>query len=195
MLARTPEPVEAGEIRASIVTSYSLYLTSLPPCEPSTCPPDGIGPAYLPISTPFNVFFANGLEGNAEWNFTIAMGYLPGLRVGYKQLLLQDSLKLALDFGGSLYFSNAGADLGLLMSFPSGDMEPYLAARGFFNYYWFNSPSSLTWAATVGNRFSLGHSDLFVELTLATGAFDGIGSLGNVNPVGWSIVPAIGFRF
>lgn len=148
---------------------------------------------YEPLTAPIYVDIALGTGNGGELAWTIQFSLVPGLRVGYKQLLLDGPVLLAADVGGSFYLGLAAFDLGLLGSVPLDGWEPYFGARGFL------TPIGITGAITEGTRLG-GDFSVYLELTLATQGFvsQGRGSPAwrqSVPTVGWLLIPAIGIRF
>lgn len=198
-LTRTPQPLEAGRTRASIGLAYGFNLSGPPACEtpPNRCPFEGVFVPYVPLQAPFTVDIATGLDGQTDLTFSIMLSASPGLRVGGKTLVLGGPVLVAVDYGASIFFiSNLGADLGLIVSVPLEGGEPYLAARGLGSYY-YGDGFYLNLAGTFGTRLSLGGSDLFLELTLATTRDTSLGQSSTPRPqrTGFILVPAIAFRF
>ena len=108
--------------------------------------------------------------------------------MGGKTLLVGDMLPIAIDYGVSI--PDIGLDAGLLFSYPQPGVEPYGALRGFVTSL--TSSPGLSGALTVGADIPTGKGNLFVEVTAHTTTpyYDS-----SQPPIGFSIVPALGYRF
>ena len=202
ILGRTPTPVPVGKTETSIAFGYPVGLTQITVCDGPTyrddCFSEYIGPDYWPLPMPLSLTFARGTAKNQEFNITAQVvpypsSPFPGVRFGSKELLMDGPVLLAGDYGASLYLSNLGADVGILGSLPLGGAE-YGALRGFGNLNWTGFPS-LAASLTLGSAVSVSAGQrVLLELTLLANSYNGVGPRG-VQPVGFSLVPAIGFSF
>jgi len=197
IVGRTPQPAAPEAWEFSFNAGYPLL--SPYPNDPFN------GPVQTPIAQPFNLFLARGVGGNTELNGTISLSLSPSLRLGGKTLLVGEPVAVAVDYGASWfplgnggYLSDFVFDTGLLFSYPQPGVEPYGALRGFGG----TSPRSatdslrLTGAVTVGADIPAGSGSFFAELTAATTAFYGAEYYNApLPPFGFSIVPALGYRF
>lgn len=101
---------------------------------------------------------------------------------------------VAVDYG--VFLPDIGLDAGLLFSYPQPGVEPYAALRGFVNNLVYLSDSSVAGALTVGADIPAGSGNFFVELTAHTTTFEGAEFYNApLPPIGFSIVPALGYRF
>jgi len=214
IVGRTPEPAAPGTFDVTVGAGYPYSLTT-PLCRQ----PDfdgycyesfGVQAAYYPLGSPLSVMVSQGLAGQSEVNYTLSVGQpfgLPLLRVGGKTLFYDEPAKLAADYGLFAGFTNAGLDAGLLASTPLGGAELYGALRAFGNYYYgeVNKFFSVTGALTLGVEADVSFAKgVFAELTFATSNYNGVrvevGEGVNlqpveVQPIGFSLLPAIGVRF
>jgi hypothetical protein len=132
-------------------------------------------------------------------NITGSFGPLPGFRIGGKTLLLGAPLRLAADYGASYYLYNGVVDVGLLASVTAEGVV-YAGLRGFGNLPLDGRSSpTLAGALTVGGAISLGTlpeaGRLLLELSLLAHGYNGVVPSSEVQPVGFSFVPALGFTF
>ena len=220
MVTRTPEPAAPGTFDVTVSAGYPQSLTT-PLCDQpdlgARCNASfGTLPGYFPLGSPLAVMVAQGLEGQTELNYTLSAGQffgLPVLRVGGKTLFYDEAVKLAADYGIFAGFTNGGLDVGLLASMPLEGAELYGALRGFGNLTYSSASygqaeesfSGFTGALTVGIETEVSVAQgFFAELTVATSNYNGVytevGDPANPRPVevqqiGFSILPAIGFRF
>ncbi|CAA9297551.1 MAG: hypothetical protein AVDCRST_MAG93-4368 [uncultured Chloroflexia bacterium] len=177
IVGRTPQPAAPGEWKFSLNAGYPSNI--------------GYPPNQVPVAQPVNLFLSRGVGGNTEVNGTLTLPYggTP-LRLGGKTLLVDDMVPVAVDYGVSL--PAIVFDAGLLFSYPQPGVEPYGALRGFVT-----SPTSLPglWGAlTVGADIPVVRGNFFVEVTAHTMTptpfYDS-----PQPPIGFSIVPALGYRF
>ena len=194
ILTRTPTPTAPGVTDTSLGFGYPFGLTALPSCD--LC--EYVGPAYWPLPLPLTLQVAYGRTETLETN--VGLMLLPsasgiGVRYGAKERFQQEPIAFAFDYGGSLYLTNVAADLGVLGSVPFGNAELYGALRGFGSLSWAGQPTAAA-ALTVGGAVPVSEgSRVLLELTLLANSYNGAGEQEGVQPVGFSLVPAIGFRF
>ena len=178
ILGRTPQPAAPGEWESSLNAGYPILK------DPFS------EPIQLPIAQPANLFLSRGVGGNTEVNSTLSLSYGPSLRLGGKTLLVGGTLPVAVDYGVSLPL-DIGFDAGLLFSYPQPGVEPYGALRGFATSV--TTLPGLSGALTVGADIPAGTGNFFVEVTAhTTTATD---PYAPQPPLGFSIVPALGYRF
>lgn len=203
ILGRTPTPAPVGQTDISATLGYPFELTVFTACDGPNfrdgCFTEYVGPDYWPLLLPLNLTFARGLTETQEFNVVAQLllspsAPFPGVRFGGKDLLLEGPVLLAADYGASLYLSNLGADIGLLGSVPLAGVELYGALRGFGNLYFTGSPNVAA-SFTLGGAISVAEQQVLLELTLLVNGYNGIGPQEGVQPVGFSLVPAIGFAF
>lgn len=204
MLGRTPIPVAVGETETGVAFGLPVDLTQITVCEGSTqrddCFSEYIGPDYWPLPTPLSLTFARGTTEDQKFNITAQLlpypsALLPGVRFGGKDLLIKGSVLLAGDYGASLYLSNLGLDAGLLGSVPFAGGELYSALRGFGSLNWSGFPNVAA-SLTLGGAVSVSDENrILLELTLLANSYNGVGPQEGVQPVGFSLIPAIGFAF
>ncbi len=204
ILGRTPTPVAVGETETSVAFGLPVDLTQITVCEGSTqqddCFSEYIGPDYWPLPTPLSLTFARGTTEDQEFNITAQLvpypsALLPGVRLGGKDLLIKGPVLLAGDYGASLYLSNLGLDAGLLGSVPFAGGELYSALRGFGSLNWSGFPNVAA-SLTLGGAVSVSdENQILLELTLLANSYNGVGPQEGVQPVGFSLIPAIGFAF
>lgn len=197
IVGRTPQPAAPEKWEFSLNAGYPLL--SLYPNDPFN------GPVQAPIAQPVNLFLARGVGGNTELSGTLSLSLSPSLRLGGKTLLVGESVPLAVDYGASWfplgnggYLSDVVFDAGLLVSYPQPGVEPYGALRGFLGASPIRATDSprLTGAVTVGVDMPAGRGSFFAELTAATTAFYAAEYYNApLPPIGFSIVPALGYRF
>lgn len=204
ILGRTPTPAPVGQKDISAIFGYPLELTQITVCDGPTyrddCFSEYIGPDYWPLPMPLSLTFARGTAENQEFNITAQVvpypsSPFPGVRFGSKELLIDGPVLLAGDYGASLYLSNLGADVGILGSVPLEGAELYGGLRGFGNLNWTGFPSFAA-SLTLGSAVSVSAGQrVLLELTLLANSYNGVGPQEGVQPVGFSLVPAIGFSF
>jgi hypothetical protein len=119
--------------------------------------------------------------GNTEVNGTLFLSLGYGLRLGGKTLLVDGMVPVAVDYGVSI--PSIGLDAGLLLSYPQPGVEPYGALRGY--------GSSVAGALTVGADIPAGSGNFFFEVTAHTTTPE----YAPLPPLGFTIVPALGYRF
>ncbi len=197
IVGRTPQPAAPEEWEFSLNLGYPL----LSPYENDPFN----GPVQAPTAQPLNLFLARGVGGNTELNGTLSLSLGPSLRLGGKTLLVGEPVPVAVDYGASWfplgndgYLSDFVFDAGLLFSYSQPGVEPYGALRGFVS----TSPRSatdslrLTGAVTIGADIPAGSGNFFVEVTAHTTMFEGAEYYNApLPPIGFSIVPALGYRF
>ena len=198
MLGRTPTPAPVGKTEIFVAVGVPVTLTPVT-CAgvrygSSGCLANGpIGPDYWPKAAPVHLMSAWGVAENTEANTTFSLSLTPGFRYGGKTLI-NEAPKLAFDYGASLYVSNIGLDAGLLASVPYAGGEIYGALRGFGTLVWSYDPS-LAASVTLGTITVVEGQRAFLELTLATGSYNGAGPTSGVSPTGFTLTPALGFYF
>jgi hypothetical protein len=176
IVGRTPQPAAPEEWEFSINAGYPSNFDQ-------------------PIAQPANLFLSRGVGGNTEVNGTLFLSQAYGLRLGGKTLLVDGMVPIAVDYGVFLPF-NIGVDAGLLFSYPQPGVEPYGALRGFVTNVSNPSYFSVAGALTIGADIPTGSGSFFVEVTAHTTTFDGAEYYNAPRPpVGFSIVPALGYRF
>lgn len=189
ILGRTPQPAPPGQFTLSLNVGYPFI-----PSYPNDL---WNGPAQVPLAQPFNLFLAGGVDDDTELSGTLSFSLSPTLRLGGKTLLVGGAVPLAVDYGVSFFpltITNVGVDAGLLFSYPQPGVEPYAALRGFIDSLTYER--RLAGALTVGADVQVSRGTFFVELTAATTAFDNAESYNlPLPPFGFSIVPALGYRF
>ncbi len=188
IVGRTPQPAAPEEWAFSINAGYSL-LNSYEN-DPHN------GPTQTPIGQPVNLLLARGVGGNTEVNGTLSLSLGPSLRLGGKTLLVGGMVPVAVDYGVSIPV--IGFDAGLLFSYPQPGVEPYGALRGFVTNVSDPSRLSVAGALTVGTDIPTGSGSFFAEVTAHTTTFYGAEGFDPpllLPPVGFSIVPALGYRF
>ena len=192
ILTRTPTPTAPDVTDTSLGFGYPFGLTALPFCD--FC--EYVGPAYWPLPLPLTFQVAYGRTETLETN--VGLMLLPSasgvcVRYGAKERLQQEPVAFAFDYGGSLYLTNVAVDLGVLGSVPFEGAELYGALRGFGSLSWAGQPTA---ALTVGGAVPVSEeSRVLLELTLLANSYNGVGEQEGVQPVGFSLVPAIGFEF
>ncbi len=176
IVGRTPQPAAPGEWEFSLNAGYSFLNSYL-----------DLPPARVPLAQPVNLFLTRGVGNNTEVNGTLSLSLGPNLRLGGKTLVVDGIVPVAVDYGVSL--PSLGLDAGLLFSYPQPGVEPYGALRGFVTGPVY-SPG-LSGALTIGTDIPTGSGNFFVEVTAHTTTPE----YSPLSPVGFSIVPAIGYRF
>lgn len=201
IVGRTPQPAAVGESEFSINAGYNVFNSY------SRTNDIYIEVAQFPTAHPLNLFLARGVGGNTEVNGTLSFSLNPSLRLGGKTLLIGEAVPVAVDYGISLLpleladgvtLSSIGLDAGLLFSYPQPGVEPYGALRGFMGSasYATTYQPRLSGALTAGADLPLGSGSFFAELTVSTTTFSGGESFDPPPPpIGFSIVPAVGYRF
>lgn len=185
IVGRTPQPAAPGVWEFSLNAGYPLLNPY--PNDPLN------GPTQAPTAQPVNLFLTRGVGSNTELNGTLSLSISPSLRLGGKTLLVGGMVPIAVDYGVFLPF-NIGVDAGLLFSYPQPGVEPYGALRGFVTGV--TSSPGLSGALTVGADIPAGSGTFFVELTAATTTFEGAEYYNApLPPIGFSIVPALGYCF
>jgi hypothetical protein len=174
IVGRTPQPAAPEEWAFSLNAGYPFNVNY---------PPD-----RTPIAQPVNLFLSRGMGSNTEVNGTLSLSPSPGLRLGGKTLLVDGMVPVAVDYGVSLPFS-IGLDAGLLLSYPQPGVEPYGAVCGFVTGA--TSSPGLSGALTIGADIPAGGGNFFVEVTAHTTRPE----YAPLPPVGFTIVPALGYRF
>ena len=179
IVGRTPQPAAPEEWEFSINAGYPSNFD-----HPET---------RIPIAQPANLFLSRGVGGNTEVNGTLSpLSLWSGtiLRLGGKTLLVDDMVPVAVDYGVSL--PAIGFDAGLLFSYPQPGVEPYGALRGFVTSLTYLP--GLSGALTVGADIPVVRGNFFVEVTAHTTTptpfYDS-----SQPSIGFSIVPALGYRF
>ena len=199
ILGRTPTPAPVGKTEVFVAAGVPITLTPITICDrdPYTtpgCPFEGfISTDYWPRAAPVHIMSAWGVAEDTEVNTTFSLSLTPGFRYGGKTRI-NESPKLAFDYGASLYLSNISLDAGLLASVPYEGGEIYGALRGFGTLVWSYDPS-LAASVTLGTIALVEGRRAFFELTLATGSYNGAGPTAGVAPVGFTLTPALGFYF
>ncbi len=95
-----------------------------------------------------------------------------------------------------VFIPDIGFDAGLLFSYPQPGVEPYGALRGFVTNVSNPSYFSVAGALTIGADIPAGSGNFFIELTAHTTMFEGAEYYNApLPPIGFSIVPALGYRF
>lgn len=191
ILGRTPQPAAPDEWAFSLNAGYPLL--SPYPNDPFN------GPAQTPSAQPLNLFLARGIGGATELSGTLSISISPSLRLGGKTLLAGGAVPLAADYGVSWTpLVVIGLDAGLLVSYPQPGVEPYGALRGFFSSgSSVSSRPNLAGSLTLGADVPAGSGSFFFELTAATTTFETYSNptAPPLPPFGFSIVPALGYRF
>lgn len=199
ILGRTPTPAPVGETKISASLGLPVNLTQITVCKGSTqrddCFSEYIGPDYWQLPTPLSLTFARGTTEDQEFNITAQLLPYPSALFPGKDLLIKGSVLLAGDYGASLYLSNLGLDAGLLGSVPFAGGELYSALRGFGSLNWSGFPNVAA-SLTLGGAVSVSdENQILLELTLLANSYNGVGPQEGVQPVGFSLIPAIGFTF
>lgn len=188
IVGRTPQPAAPEEWEFSLNVGYPI----LNPYENDPLN----GPTQTPTAQPVNLFLSRGVGGNTEVNGTLSLSLAPSLRLGGKTLLVGGMVPIAVDYG--VFIPDIGFDAGVLFSYPQPGVEPYGALRGFVTNVSNPSHLSVAGALTVGADISTGSGSFFVEVTAHTTTFFGAEGFDPpllLPPVGFSIVPALGYRF
>lgn len=186
IVGRTPQPAAPEEWEFSLNVGYPL----LNPYENDPLN----GPTQTPTAQPVNLFLSRGVAGNTEVNGTLSLSLAPSLRLGGKTLLISEMIPVAIDYG--VFIPDIGFDVGLLFSYPQPGVEPYGALRGFVNNVVNLSDFSVAGALTIGADIPVGSGNFFIELTAHTTMFEGAEYYNApLPPIGFSIVPALGYRF
>lgn len=202
-VARTPTPAAPGTSELTLLVGYPFGLTLAPceaqPADPSCFEGHGLGPAYWPTTLPFALHVARGRSENSEINFAVMAIPNPELplvggRLGAKDRFQQVPVALAFDYGASLYLSNFGLDGGVLAAVLVYGTELYGALRGFGAYY-FGWGLGGGAALTVGSSVPIGDSSVLLGLSLLAGLYNNLTPSSRVQPLGFALVPAIGFAF
>lgn len=203
LLGRTPTPAAPGTSEVTLLAGYPFGLTRAPceaqPADPSCFEGHGLGPAYWPTMLPFALHVTRGRSENSEINFAV-MAFpnpelpLVGGRLGAKDRFQQVPVALASDYGASLHLSNFGLDGGVLAAVPVYGTELYGALRGFGAYY-FGWGLGGGAALTVGSSVPIGDSSVLLELSLLAGLYNNLTPSSCVQPLGFALVPALGFAF
>ena len=142
---------------------------------------------------PLNLFLSRGVGSNTEVNGALSLGENP-LRLGGKTLLVGGMVPVAIDYG--VFLPSIGLDAGLLLSYPQPGVEPYGALREFMTNVSNPSRLSVAGALTVGADIPTGSGSFFVEVTAHTTKIEGAEYYTPpLPPLGFSIVPALGYRF
>ncbi len=176
ILGRTPQPAAPEEWEFSLNAGYSFLNSYL-----------DLPPARVPLAQPVNLLLSRGLGGNTEVNGTLSLSLGPNLRLGGKTLLIGNMVPIAIDYGVSL--PEISLDAGLLFSYPQPGVEPYGALRGFVIGPIYSL--GLSGALTIGADIPTGSGNFFVEVTAHTTTPE----YSPLPPIGFSIVPALGYRF
>ncbi len=193
IVTRTPTPTAPGVTEANLSFGYPFGLTALPSC--AFC--EYVGPAYWPLPLPLQV--AYGRSETLETNVGLMILPTPsalgvGMRYGAKERFQEEPVAFAFDYGGSLYLTNVAVDLGVLGSVPFEGARLYGALRGFGSLSWAGQPTAA--ALTFGGAVPVSEgSRVLLELTLLTNGYNGVGDQEGAQPVGFSLVPTIGFEF
>jgi len=195
ILGRTPTPVATGVTEVSLSLGYPFGLTEPPSCE--FC--EYVGPAYWPLPLPVTLHVAYGRTEVSETNVGLMILPYPsaplvGVRYGAKERFRKEPVELAFDYGGSLYLTNVGFDVGVLAATLLGEAKLYGALRGFSTYYYASGVSGAA-ALTVGAEVPIDQASVMLELSLLTNLYNGVSADSRAQPVGFSLVPAIGFTF
>lgn len=197
---RTPEPLPEGQTRFGISFGSPLLilLTSVTPytCEGPDCPfEEAPVPPYFPLSQPLDLRLDHGIGNQTDINVSLQL-FWPETRVGGKTLVVDDTTKVAIDYGLSLYLVSAGSiggvnlpgialDAGVLWSVPQPDWEVYGSLRGYLVYYVvpaFSTSVGVALPTQDGGSW-------YLELSLmATQAW-------RTGQLLWGLTPAIGYRF
>ncbi|MDQ3398450.1 MAG: hypothetical protein M3511_11920 [Deinococcota bacterium] len=186
IVGRTPQPAAPEEWEFSLNLGYPL----LNPYENDPLN----GPTQTPTAQPVNLFLSRGVAGNTEVNGTLSLSLAPSLRLGGKTLLISGMIPVAIDYG--VFIPDIGFDAGLLFSYPQPGVELYGALRGFMNNVVYLSDFSVAGALTIGADIPAGSGNFFIELTAHTTMFEGAEYYNApLPPIGFSIVPALGYRF
>ncbi len=186
IVGRTPQPAAPEEWEFSLNVGYPFL-------NPYKNDPVN-GPTQTPAAQPVNLLLSRGVGGNTEVNGTLSLSLIPSLRLGGKTLLVGGMVPVAVDYGVSIPV--IGFDAGLLFSYPQPGVEPYGALRGFVTNVSNPSYFSVAGALTIGADIPTGSGSFFVEVTAHTTTFDGAEYYNAPRPpVGFSIVPALGYRF
>ena len=175
IVGRTPQPAAPDESEFGLNAGYPFNFNY---------PPD-----RTPIAQPVNLFLSRGVGGNTEVNGTLFLSLGYGLRLGGKTLLVDGMVPVAVDYGVSI--PSIGFDAGLLLSYPQPGVEPYGALRGFVTNVTYPSDLSVAGALTVGADIPAGSGNFFVEVTAHTTTPE----FSPLPPIGFTIVPALGYRF
>lgn len=191
ILGRTPQPAAPGAWAFSLNAGYPLL--SPYPNDPFN------GPAQTPTAQPVNLFLARGVGGATELSGALSVSISPSLRLGGKTLLAGGAVPLAADYGVSWTPpTGVGLDAGLLVSYPQPGVEPYGGLRGFFSSgSSVSSAPNLAGSLTLGADVPAGSGSFFFELTAATTTFETYSNPATppLPPLGFSLVPALGYRF
>ncbi len=179
IVGRTPQPAAPEAWEFSLNAGYSFLNSYF-----------DLPPARVPLAQPVNLLLSRGVGGNTEVNGTLSLSLGPSLRLGGKTLLAGGVVPIAVDYGASIL--GIGLDAGLLFSYPQPGVEPYGALRGFVYNLANPSEFSVAGALTVGADIPTGSGNFFVEVTAHTTMpyYDS-----SLPPIGFSIVPALGYRF
>ncbi len=175
IVGRTPQPAAPEEWEFSFNAGYPFNFNY---------PPD-----RTPIAQPVNLFLSRGVGGNTEVNGTLFLSLGYGLRLGGKTLLVDGMVPVAVDYGVSI--PSIGFDAGLLLSYPQPGVEPYGALRGFVTDVLYGYSTSVAGALTIGADIPAGRGNFFVEVTAHTTTPE----YAPLPPLGFTIVPALGYRF
>ena len=212
MLGRTPMPVPVGEVGVSSMTGYPVLFTVFPVNKPAmptpfeslvdifTAPFDKYL-AYAPMPGLAATTLSYGVTPGTELNAVASLIISPGLRLGGKTLLLDSDIRFAADYGVFADSGSFGADLGFLASVPAPGVEFYGGLRGFVwvPYEAESSNTTLAGALTLGGAVPVDSEPdtgrVFLELTLLANGYSGSVPTTVVQPVGFSLMPAVGFAF
>jgi hypothetical protein len=187
IVGRTPQPAAPEEWAFSVNVGYPLL---------SPYPNDPFNVTQAPTAQPFNLFLARGVGSNTEVNGTLSLSLIPTLRLGGKTLVVDGTVPVAVDYG--IFVPSLGLDAGLLASYPQPGVEPYGALRGFVFVTDLMPSFGFSGALTLGADIPAGSGNFFVELTAATTTFRGAEYHDPplpLPPIGFTIVPALGYRF
>jgi hypothetical protein len=197
ILGRTPQPAAPDALEFSLNAGFAVINPY--PYDPFN------GPTQQPFPHPLNFFLAQGLGGETEVNGTLSVSLNPAVRLGGKTLVLKEDVPTAIDYGLSLFplplvnglfLSGIAFDAGVLASYPQPGVEPYGALRGFLGFSAPFDELRPAGALTVGADIPAGGGSFFVEVTAVTTTFEGAEYYPEpLPPIGFSIVPALGYRF
>lgn len=118
-----------------------------------------------------------------------------GVHYGTKERFQEEPIELAYDFGGSLHLTNIGLDGGILAALALTDAKVYGALRGFGNLH-FVTGAGAGAGLTLGTELPLTpDSSLLLELSFLANLYNGVSADRPAQPVGFAIIPALGFTF
>ncbi len=194
ILGRTPTPAAVGKTDISILAGYPFGLTEPLVCE--VC--EYIGPAYWPLPLPLTLHVAYGRTKTLETNVGLMLALpqpLFGVRYGVKERFEKEPVELAFDYGGSLYLTNVGIDAGILAAVPLGEAKLYGGLRAFGSYYYANGVGGAA-TLTLGGDIPVDNdSSVVLELSFIANVYNGAPAIGSAQPLGFALVPALGFKF